>query len=1002
MKRLILAFGVVSVFSTTALAIDIAISTNAGWWSQTAADQEMQDIVNNVTAVSVQLFTINDLDALADWVVAHTGDAAPDILILCGKFPQTLYPSGNAKPNGSLAELFLDDGNTIINTGDYIFYVGTTANNDAGGLQNMMDLPAITMWGDGTPCVPTAEGLQFTPSLPEIPSTRPFFFDQLTGDWYPELILAQTADGTRGDPVIVANSATGGRIGIFYQVADVLTDLRGEVISEWINNWYLPYASIRRSSWTPSPGNGAVEVLRDGTLSWRSGTYAATHDVYLGTVFEDVNGASATDPRGVLVSQGQTDTTYNPASPLEYGRTYYWRVDEVNGAPDNTVFKGAVWSFTTEAYAYPITTVTATASGEQPNSPAANTCNGSGLNAFDQHGIDLNTMWATPGGLPAWIQYTFDKEYKLHELWVWNGNYELELLMGFGAKDVTIECSSDGQTWTAVENVPEFAQGTATTTYTANTFVNLGEVMAKHVKLTVNATWGVTGIVNLSEVRFFYTPVQAFEPDPADGATGVALDATLNWRPGHEATSHQVSFGADPNALVVETVTDHRYTPASMDLETVYYWKVDEVGDAGTYAGDVWSFTTQEFLVVDDFESYTDDMDAEEAVFQTWSDGYEDDTNGSIVGLQDAVNGTFCETSIVHGGGQSMPVFYDNSGAATYAEAKRIFDDGQDWTASGIQSLSLWFRGTIGNTGTLYIKLNNTKVTYNGSATDIGIGGWQRWNIVLADTGAKLSNVTTLTIGVEGAGAKGVLYVDDIRLYPKVFTPPTSNIGIAISAQANWWSQAAADREMQEIVDNAQTPVVVFNASDQDGLADWLSNHTSNGVANLLILCGQLPDTIYAPGNTQADDSIVEQFLDGGNTIINTGDWIFYVVNGAGTNGAAGLQTIMDIPDVTVSGEDNTAVTVTAEGQEFTPSLQDFATDRPFHLDTLAGDWSTELVLAQNAAGTRADPVVVRNSATGGRIGVFYQTANQDNDPRGEVISEWINNWYLDAVSGGN
>jgi len=103
---------------------------------------------------------------------------------------------------------------------------------------------------------------------------------------------------------------------------------------------------------------------------------------------------------------------------------------------------------------------------------------------------------------------------------------------------------------------------------------------------------------------------------------------------------------------------------------------------------------------------------------------------------------------------------------------------------------------------------------------------------------------------------------------------------------------------------------------------------------------------------------------------------------------------------VTVAGGDNTAVTVTAEGQELTPSLQNFATDRPFHLDTLAGDWSTELALAQNAAGTRADPVVVRNSATGGRIGIFYQAASEDNLPRGEVISEWINNWYLDAASG--
>jgi 3-dehydroquinate dehydratase len=221
------------------MATDIAIFTKAGWWGQDAADREAQEIVDNVTTVAVEQFTADQEDALADWVVAHTGNGVSDLLIMCGNFPDSIYPGDNAQPDDSLAELFLDDGNTIVNTGDYIFYVGTGSNNATGGLENMMDLPGVSMWGDGTPCVPTAEALEITPSLVEIPSTRPFFFDQLVGDWYPELVLGQTADGAVGDPVIVRNSVTGGRLGIFFQVADALTDIRGEVISEWINNWYL-------------------------------------------------------------------------------------------------------------------------------------------------------------------------------------------------------------------------------------------------------------------------------------------------------------------------------------------------------------------------------------------------------------------------------------------------------------------------------------------------------------------------------------------------------------------------------------------------------------------------------------------------------------------------------------------------------------------------------------------------------------------------------------------
>lgn len=35
--------------------------------------------------------------------------------------------------------------------------------------------------------------------------------------------------------------------------------------------------------------------------------------------------------------------SYDPGL-LESGKTFYWRVDEVNTPPDSTIFKGAVWS----------------------------------------------------------------------------------------------------------------------------------------------------------------------------------------------------------------------------------------------------------------------------------------------------------------------------------------------------------------------------------------------------------------------------------------------------------------------------------------------------------------------------------------------------------------------------------------------------------------------------------------------------------------------------------
>ena len=287
--------------------------------------------------------------------------------------------------------------------------------------------------------------------------------------------------------------------------------------------------------------------------------------------------------------------------------------------------------------------------------------------------------------------------------------------------------------------------------------------MAKYVKLTITATWGGMGAAGLSEVRFSYVPVQAFTPQPATAATGIAIEPTLTWRPGREAGSHQVFFGTDPNAVAsgavaAKTVADPVFTPGTLDLATTYYWKVDEVNTV-TYPGDVWSFTTTAYGVVDDFESYNDDRNR---IYDAWIDGLTDGKSGSQVGYDQA---PFAEKTIVHGGAQAMPLKYDNT-AKSFSEAVRTFDPAQNWTASGIKSLSLYFRGAADNGGQLYVKINGTKVAYSGNAGDLGKASWTVWNIDLS-TVSGLNKVTSLTIGIEGAGSKGIVYVDDIRLYPQ-------------------------------------------------------------------------------------------------------------------------------------------------------------------------------------------------------------------------------------------
>jgi hypothetical protein len=537
----------------------------------------------------------------------------------------------------------------------------------------------------------------------------------------------------------------------------------------WVDRVHVgqqpPLADSRiRSASAPEPADNAGDVSCDTGLKWTPGEFAGTHDVYFGKTFADVNAARRDNPRGVQVSQGQTDAQYDPEGLLAYGQTYYWRIDEVNQTPDNTIFQGNVWSFTAEPYSYPLTGVKATASSSQPNMGPEKTVDGSGLTG-DLHGTDASTMWMSTGTKPNWIQYEFNAVSQLDKLLVWNSNQIIETYIGFGAKDVTIEYSVDGVQWTMLAGVPQFAQGTGMAAYAANTTVGFGGVMAKYVRLTIDKNYSAVATqTGLAEVRFLYIPVQARAPRPADSATGVSLKGDLNWRPGREAISHTVYFGTDSNAVAsgavtAQTVADHSLTSGPLNLGTKYYWRVDEIGGAGPYAGDLWSFTTQEYAVVDDFEAYND---TDDRIYDNWIDGFDNPkANGAIVGKDQA---PFAERTIIHGGKQSMPLSYDNSGASV-SEAQLALD--QDWTASGIKSLSLYFHGTVGNKGQLYVKINNAKVVYGGAAADIAAAQWLPWNIDLSKVATNLSHVTSLTIGIEGAGAKGTLYIDDLRLYPK-------------------------------------------------------------------------------------------------------------------------------------------------------------------------------------------------------------------------------------------
>ena len=171
---------------------------------------------------------------------------------------------------------------------------------------------------------------------------------------------------------------------------------------------------------SPTPADGATDVPRDATLNWTAAESPGTHDVYFGATPADVNSATRTNAKNVLVSQGQADTTFDPAGSFVYGQTYYWRIDEVNQS-DSSISKGDVWTFTAEPSGYPVKPVSVTASSAQAGMGPEKTIDSSGLTG-DLHGTDGTTMWLSAGVQPNWIQYQFDKAYKLFDLKVWNSN----------------------------------------------------------------------------------------------------------------------------------------------------------------------------------------------------------------------------------------------------------------------------------------------------------------------------------------------------------------------------------------------------------------------------------------------------------------------------------------------------------------------------------------------------------------------------------------------------
>ena len=134
--------------------------------------------------------------------------------------------------------------------------------------------------------------------------------------------------------------------------------------------------------------------------------------------------------------------------------------------------------------------------------------------------------------------------------------------------------------------------------------------------------------------------VEASNPTPAIGAFDAPHDGALSWTPGATAVTQKVYLGtslgdvntADANSvLLVSPAQDANSYDASLDFDTTYFWRIDGIDSAGEIVkGTVWSFTTRNYVGIDDMESYSYQDDSR--IFNAWRDGYDNATENGALG----------------------------------------------------------------------------------------------------------------------------------------------------------------------------------------------------------------------------------------------------------------------------------------------------------------------------------------------------------------------------------
>jgi hypothetical protein len=536
-----------------------------------------------------------------------------------------------------------------------------------------------------------------------------------------------------------------------------------------------------KKAYEPVPSDGSRFVESENpTLEWTPGFGAMLHTVYFGDDYNTIANAAGG------VSQGLTN--FSPG-PLESEKTYYWRIDEFEAGSIHT---GDVWSFTTAKVGGGLRAEYYHWSGDFPPLEP--------FQVFVTTEIvpEINWNWGDPGSPHALVNVD---DFACR----FTGEVEAEFTETYTFCVMT----DDGQRlW--VDGQPIIDMWVQQGMVEHRGTIDLVAGQRYSIELWMYEHGGGAGC----ELRWLSPstpkqivpqaalspPVRATGPSPVNGATGTKMTLILKWGAGVSAASHEVYFGTDANAVTnadksspeykgTKALGDENYDPGKLAWFTQYFWRIDEVNAVNPdspWVGNLWTFTTGDFIVVDNFEDY----DVNKPIWEFWLDGLGfgapgapdfNPGNGTGAAVGDDTNPSYMEESIVHSGNKSIPYWYDNNkqGFARYSEAELTLTAPRDWTEEGVKELSLWFYGDPNNSDELlYVAVSNNAgvpaVVVHDDPAAATIDTWTEWVIPLqafSDQGIVLTNVTSIAIGLGSKGnttipgGSGKMFFDDIRLY---------------------------------------------------------------------------------------------------------------------------------------------------------------------------------------------------------------------------------------------